>query len=439
MYVRIVEAENIRALPKLQWDLERRPSEGWHVVLGANGSGKSTLLRSIALALVGPTEAVALRQRWDDWLRRGQARGHVAVHVQPDPDFDRTIGGGRKITKYLVPAAIVLHRTNGDVTLDKFSHKVDPSRHVWGGGRGWFSVGYGALRRFAGSDKDTEKLYYSNPLLARHLTLFGESVALSECLAWLQRLQFESLDAEKRGDPSGGPSGELLQKIRVFVNQDGFLFFNAKLSEITPREVTFVDGGGFRVAVEELSDGYRSILSLTFELIRQLVLCYGADVVFDPNEPTKIAVPGVVLIDEVDAHLHPSWQRRIGLFLTEHFPRMQFIVATHSPLVCQAAVKGSVYRLARPGTEEESAFVQGSELDRLLYGNVLDAFGTESFGIDAGGRSALSRQKLARLAELNQKMIEEGLSNQEKSELWALRRELPTAASVIRQIGGTSS
>ena len=50
--------------------------------------------------------------------------------------------------------------------------------------------------------------------------------------------------------------------------------------------------------------------------------------------------PGVVLIDEVDAHLHPTWQRRIGLWFREHFPKLQFIVSTHSPLICQAATVG---------------------------------------------------------------------------------------------------
>jgi AAA domain, putative AbiEii toxin, Type IV TA system len=438
MYVRIARARNIRALADLHWQVEAGRAPGWHVVLGANGSGKSTLLRSIALALVGPTEAIALRQRWDDWLRREQTVGSIRLDVERDAKLDKVTGGGRKLENFLVPVGVRLHRINGEVTLENQKFGVDSSRYVWGGGKGWFSAGYGAMRRFAGSDKDTEKLYYSNPVLARHLTLFGENVALSECLTWLQRLQFESLDAEKKGDKAGGASGDLLKKIKLFINQDDFLPFNARLAEITPREVAFVDGGGFRIAVEELSDGYRSILSFTFELIRQLVLGYGPEAVFRQDAPTEIASPGVVLIDEVDAHLHPSWQRRIGFFLTKHFPRMQFIVATHSPLVCQAAVKGSIYRLAKPASSETSAFVKGPELDRLLYGNILDAFGTESFGIDTGGRSMLGRQKLARLAELNQKELEEGLSTQEREEQMTLRATLPTAASTLKQNGEVS-
>ena len=184
--------------------------------------------------------------------------------------------------------------------------------------------------------------------------------------------------------------------------------------------------------VENLSDGYRSILSMTFELIRQLAATYGADTIFDMAEhaPTRIIAPGVVMIDEIDAHLHPTWQRRVGRWFREHFPNIQFIVSTHSPLICQAATVGSVFRLPRPGADDEPGMVTGVELDRLLYGNVLDAYGTGAFG-DITTRSPEGRERLARLAELNQKELSEGLSAKERREQRSLRNALPTAASEL--------
>ena len=122
------------------------------------------------------------------------------------------------------------------------------------------------------------------------------------------------------------------------------------------------------VRLEDLSDGYRSILGLTFELIRQMVLAHGPDQVFDPEDPTRVICPGVVLIDEIDVHLHPAWQRQIGLFLRQHFPKVQFIVTTHSPLICQAADVGTVFRLPRPGEEGSGGMIHGAKLERLLYG-----------------------------------------------------------------------
>ena len=64
-------------------------------------------------------------------------------------------------------------------------------------------------------------------------------------------------------------------------------------------------------------------------------------------------VPGVVIIDEIDAHLHVSWQRRIGSWLTSHFPNIQFIVTTHSPYICRSADLGALIRL--PGVDEEAS------------------------------------------------------------------------------------
>jgi hypothetical protein len=154
---------------------------------------------------------------------------------------------------------------------------------------------------------------------------------------------------------------------------------------------------------------------------------YGPDGVFDPDDPTKVIAPGVVLIDEIDAHLHPTWQRRVGVWFREHFPKVQFIVTTHSPIICQAANPGSVYRLPRPGTDEKGRFIRGDELKRLLYGSILDAYGTEVFG-DGITRSAKSRELLDELAALNVKETRDGLDAQEKHRQRELRTILPTTA-----------
>jgi hypothetical protein len=156
---------------------------------------------------------------------------------------------------------------------------------------------------------------------------------------------------------------------------------------------------------------------------------FGADHIFDSNTKKTVIIPGVILVDEIDAHLHPTWQRRIGLWFREHFPRIQFIVTTHSPLVCQAADIGSVFRLPTPGGNKMSGMVTGIELDRLLYGNVLDAYGTEMFGSNVN-RSDQSKQRLARLAQLNQKEQHELLTEAEKQEQESLRAAMPTASNV---------
>jgi predicted ATP-binding protein involved in virulence len=150
--------------------------------------------------------------------------------------------------------------------------------------------------------------------------------------------------------------------------------------------------------------------------------------IFDVANDGKITVKhnGVVMIDEIDAHLHPTWQRQIGFWLIKHFPRIQFIVTTHSPLVCQAAERGSIFRLPAPGLNEEARMVQGIERDRLIFGSVLDAYGTELFGLDVS-RSEASKKKQERLAELNQKALSSTLPSKEAQERLSLQALFPAS------------
>lgn len=409
MFLRRVEIENIRGIRHLVWEPQTGP--GWHVLLGDNASGKTSTLKAIGLALVGSREAVALRQTWNDWLHRDAASGRVGLDVVPA----REEPGANPM------AYIAFNRAGGLVSFrgpPENPLATTDDAH-------WFSAAYGPFRRFRGGDKDAEKLYHTNPRLARHLTLFDESIALSECLAWLQTLQFKSLEAKNRGDMTGGEHGRLLQRLTNFLNHQDLLPHGVRMLGVDSERVSFRDANDCDLDVEELSDGFRSILSLTFELIRQLVATYGADNVFAADDPTQIVTPGVVLIDEIDAHLHPNWQRRIGRWFTTCFPQIQFIVTTHSPLVCQAAVNGSVFRLPRPGSNETAHFVEGADLQRLLYGNILEAYDTESFGL-VETRSTEGQAKLQRLAELNIKALDAGLTPPEEAERTTLRAALPT-------------
>jgi hypothetical protein len=132
------------------------------------------------------------------------------------------------------------------------------------------------------------------------------------------------------------------------------------------------------------------------------------------------------MIDEIDAHLHPTWQRRIGFWLAAHFPKVQFIVTTHSPLVCHAAEKGSIFRLPTPGSNENARMVEGFEKDRLIFGSVLDAYGTDLFGSDVS-RSDTAKEKQTRLAELNRKALSSKLSTAEQTERKGLQALFPSS------------
>ncbi len=425
MHVHKVAIKNVRAIREVSWSVDNAP--GWHVVLGDNGAGKSSFLKSVALALAGPHNAAGLRQSWDDWLRRNEPSGEIELQISWD-SHDKFRTQGKRPTKGLLRVPVQFRRDptskSGAVELEAGKATPSPSRHVWESERGWFSASYGPFRRFSGGDVRSEKVFNKLPKLARHLSLFDERVALTECLEWLRELKFRSLERD--------PEGALLEPLRDFLNHSDFLPYGVLLADVTSKAVLFRDSSGFEMPVEELSDGYRSILSMTFELIRQMALAFGPDKVFATDGSRTVAASGVVLIDEIDVHLHPTWQKRIGRWLCEHFPHVQFIVSTHSPLVCQAAEHGSIFRLPRPGSDETGGMLAGEDLKRVLFGNVLDAYGTEAFGQEAAQtRSPAARQMRKRLAQLNNKELVQALDAHETAEQHDLRASLPTVASSL--------
>lgn len=432
MYVTSLTIHGIRSIQHFKLSLPLGQCAGWHVILGDNGAGKSTFVRALAVALAGPNEAKALRQDFSTWLRNGADEGRIRFVASSHPEVDRLGGPPRPFQSNLFNGEIVLTRQETGlgrvVEISGGSARNSLSRGPWGRGAGWFSASFGPYRRFSGGNRDYERLFLTNPRLAPHLSAFGEDVALTECLEWLRALRIRELEVP---DGAGFLSGLI-----AFVNGSGLLPHGTVLDAITSQEITFRDGSGCPVPIEQLSDGYRSILSMTFELVRQMHTVYGPGLVMRRirKGAMEIDLPGTVAIDEVDAHLHPAWQRRIGPWFLRVFPKLQFFVTTHSPIICQAAERGTVWRLPTPGTDEEGGQVEGDNLRRLVLGNVLEAYDTTFFGKDVA-RSDLSRERLLELAKLNRKKLTSGLSDGEQAKLDGLRAAMPTTATVAERTG----
>jgi predicted ATP-binding protein involved in virulence len=129
---------------------------------------------------------------------------------------------------------------------------------------------------------------------------------------------------------------------------DALLPGGVQLDRVTSEKVQFKTAPGVDLSEKELSDGYRSFLALVFDLLRHLVARSGAafpDLIQRKEDGVIVNAEAVVLIDEADAHLHPSWQRELGERLRRVFPKVQFIVTTHSPFVAQEAPDGGLFVL----------------------------------------------------------------------------------------------
>jgi predicted ATP-binding protein involved in virulence len=123
-----------------------------------------------------------------------------------------------------------------------------------------------------------------------------------------------------------------------------------------------VDKNGETFNLEQLSDGEKNLIALVGDIARRLSIA-------NPNDEEPLKGDGIILIDEVDLHLHPAWQRLIIPKLTELFPNCQFFVTTHSPQVLSHVKPENIFLLKNKNNElswtkpEES---YGKNTDRIL-------------------------------------------------------------------------
>lgn len=453
MYIQKAKIENIRSIT--DFEIEFKNPAGWHVLIGDNGAGKSTIIRSIALALIESEKISGLRENWKDWLKYNAGKGKIEIQISKDVNFDiyeahfslnyadyikdeylvsnflkKLVDFDEKYQQNIYKADFSFYKekwVNIHETIDWY---ISQGMDFYFNHSGFFSCAFGPYRRFEGGNPEWQKVF-ENPSfanLAAHLSVFDESVALTEPINWLKDLNYKSLEKNEE-------SQYILDNLKKLINsedKDGsFLQHNAKLESVSSDGVFFKDGNDTIISVNQMSDGYRSVLSMTFELIRQLVRVYGSELVFKNIEKDEMFVdlPGVVLVDEIDAHLHPTWQTRIGQWFLKYFPKLQFIVTTHSPLVCRAAENGSIWRLAAPGSDEKSGEITGLDRERLIYGNILDAYGTEVFGEDVS-ISQDSVEKQEEMVKLSKKKMLDAISPEVEEKLQDLKKVFTTDAPI---------
>jgi predicted ATP-binding protein involved in virulence len=386
MYIREVNITNIKSISHFKMTFPEGKEAGWHVLIGDNGAGKSTVSKAIAMGLLGPKDVLRLNPNWEFWVKQGKKKADITIKsVLPlkenvKHDIINTLN---TLTTQLI---IGKNESNSKFELQNFNTSLAEEGAFRYSGRK-FGAGFGPYRRFTGGDPSSEKELKDTPL-APYLTLFREEIVLTATLAWIKDLRLRSLEKDDN-------AGKTLEGLKSLIAANDFLPGKLRIEKITADGVFFTNVNGAQIHINDLSDGVKSILSLTLELIRLLLEVFEVKEVFGAFSSAKqITVPGVVIVDEIDAHLHPSWQTRVGQWFTQHFPRLQFIVTTHSPLVCRACENGSIWRLAAPGTDQESGEITGDEKNTLIFGSVLDAYETDIFGSKISrGKEGKNKQK----------------------------------------------
>ncbi|MDP8240963.1 MAG: ATP-binding protein [Candidatus Hatepunaea meridiana] len=375
MWVDELRLENIKCFKALSLKLTQRGEPyKWITMLGENGVGKSTAIQALGLLMAGPDGAKQLLPRPEGWLREETEPGKITVRLhrgKNDPGIDRVpksfgytffLTGNKKLS--------IRNKEYSEPTIQESSN----SRLIWlrknafsSESKGWFAVGYGAFRRLTRSSQIIIPSLEQQARYTNFITQYNEDQPLSAFERWLVYLEFRIV---KDNDHDAKRYKELGIAAINKVLPDGVEF-----DSINSEARILFRIGNQKVPTIALSDGYRSILALSGDLIWRLIQAF-------PESDDPLKEEGVVLIDELDIHLHPTWQRDISFWLREQFPNLQFFVATHSPLIAAGAGEDALTLkfdlIEGEAKVKEVKNVYAMNIDRILQSEAFSLVSTYS-------------------------------------------------------------
>lgn len=359
-----------------------------NLLFGENSTGKTTILETIALASLGPAV--------------------IESRIDPKP-LVRLIPSQRKPSKReesevgKIKAFFTLHEGEVDSealpSSSGFSSelriskrgKLENIEHVHNQNINWnqvyvdenaafFVVAYGTTRRSGFGNENSAKLRSRNTFwrTERINSIVREVDTLIDFWEWF--LNQKSI--------SNRNNEQIIGLINTVLGRGKFKFEGKSNGE----DCLFYRGG-MEIPLRSLSDGYRAFLS------------WVTDLLFHLNYTSEWAnrrideISGIVLVDEIDLHLHPSWQMEVISKLSKTFPRLQFIFTSHSPLIAGSVEWMNITRLYldkqhRTGIDPYVESVHGLDADQILV--------SELFGLTSTRAKSKENQlaKLTRLARL---------------------------------------
>lgn len=375
----------------------------WTVILGDNGTGKTTLLQILAgfefekyndkrqsdnyspLGIIGFKGFESSEVIDNNNYKVGAAR--VSLY----PNFDTHIDG-IPLSNYVVPELRFIGYQNVAVSIHYNQALLELKCFGYGANR---SMGYTSLAEHR---------------VKNSVTLFEDNIPLINAEEWLLQLDYSAnvpSDIQQYAKQKRDKVKEIL--IDVLPEVEEIRFTSPTKENIIPK-VEFKTSLGW-TSIQNLSLGYKTMVAWIVDLVYRMFERY-------PNSNNPLNEPAIVLIDEIDLHLHPKWQRKIFNYLSNKFPATQFIVTAHSPLIVQSVPNDANLVLLR---NEGDHVVIDQKIENVRKWRIDQILSSELFDIPV--RNDEVEKILSRRKELLRKR---DLSPNEKLELDRLNKEAET-------------
>jgi predicted ATP-binding protein involved in virulence len=250
---------------------------------------------------------------------------------------------------------------------------------------------YGASRHMGhGSLSDTQEN-------ASAASLFFDDVSLINAEEWLLQAYFAVQNSEPETKAYFENRYDNIKETLIHLLDDVSDFRIKPITKTQTKPAIEVETPYGWVDMKALSLGYQALIAWVVDLASRLFDRY-------PDSENPLAESAIVLVDEIDLHLHPKWQRTIISYLTDIFKNTQFIVTAHSPLIVQAATDANVVLLKREGdhvvihNRKEHDMIKGWRLDQVLTSDLFDISSARPPQYDASlkrQREILAKAKLS--------------------------------------------
>jgi hypothetical protein len=319
MFLKNIRLTNFRCYDSLVMDFGAggagNPVRKTTFVVGENGTGKSALLQAIALITGGSEALRAIPGIPDDYIRHRKNFCTIESTIVTSGGEERLLS--LRLERGDSRAAAVTRNKASLAAIDADMRRTD---------RSFFTAGYGSGRRL---DTDGRSASRGSRQTARYdaiRSLFIKETALGPMEGW----------AAEFLESSGNTSiHEWKSALNTFLPPEVRL----KGADKSSGQLLFTTPDG-ALPPGALSSGHQQMVAWVGDLLCRIIRTSG-----NPKNP--LAARGLLLVDEIDLHLHPAWQRQIHAFLARGLPNFQVIATTYSPLTVQQAGPGELYALRR--------------------------------------------------------------------------------------------
>lgn len=340
MLLKKLEISNFKMFENLKLNFE----PGFNLLLGDNGVGKTTVLDAASVAIGGffvgmedvPTRNILKQDVGYQIIRDSNGTPNKSYNIAPteigsilnydgkDYNWTRTRKDATARSRTTIAPKKIL--SVSQKLVNSIEDRLFPLISYQGASRHWVS---------ARSDAHEKKRKQLHDRRCGYLGCLNTTSNLMSVYSWCEQMEWGSFRTKKISE-NYKIFGEMISKFMGIMN-DGIVsevFYHPYFGKLI-----YVENSELK-EIEDLSAGYQSILNLIIDLAYRMAI-------LNPDAGEEIPkAGGVVLIDEIDSNLHPKWQWRIVEALTETFPNIQFIAATHSPIIVSSCKNANIISIS---------------------------------------------------------------------------------------------